>query len=76
MTDIQQMIINIPVYKPVNSAIIQANKSNSCSDAPVLSTYSIVNMIVDNWLNVLKHKHKLLTIHVEKPVYNRDIACG
>ncbi len=42
------MIINIPVYKPVNSAIIQANKSNSCSDALPLSTYRIVNRIVDN----------------------------
>ena len=48
MTDIQLMIINIPVYKPVYSAIIQANKSNSCSDTPVLSTYRIVNRIVDN----------------------------
>ena len=76
MTDIQQMIINKPVYKPVYSAIIQANKSNSCSDAPVLSTYRIVNRIVDNWLNILKHKDKLLTINVEKPVYNRNIACG
>ena len=70
------MIINIPVYKPVYSAITQANKSNSCSDAPVLSTYRIVNRIVDNCLNVLKHNDKLLTIHVEKPVYNRNIACG
>lgn len=76
MTDIQLMFINIPVYKAVYSAIIQANKSNSCSDAPVLSTYRIMNRIVDNRLNVLKHKHKLLTIHVEKPVYNRNIACG
>ena len=76
MIDIQLMIINITVYKPVYSAIIQANKSNSCSDAQVLSTYRIVNRIVDNWLNVLKYKEKLLTIHVEKPVYNRDIACG
>lgn len=42
------MIINIPVYKPVNSAIIQANKSNSCSDTPVLSTHRIMNRIVDN----------------------------
>ena len=42
------MIINIPVYKPVNSAIIQANKSNSCSDSLPLSTYRIVNRIVDN----------------------------
>ena len=42
------MIINIHVYKPVYSAIIQANKSNSCSDTPVLSTYRITNMIVDN----------------------------
>lgn len=69
------MFINIPVYKPVYSAIIQANKSNSCSDAPLLSTYRIVNRIVDNRLNILKHKHKLLTVHVEKPVYNRNIAC-
>ena len=76
MTDIQQMIINIPVYEPVYSVIKQANKSNSCSDSPLLSTYMIVNSIVDNWLNVLKHKHKLLTIYVEKPVYNRNIACG
>lgn len=42
------MIINIPVYKPVYSTIIQANKSNSCSDAPPLSTHRIVNRIVDN----------------------------
>ncbi len=76
MIDIQLMIINIHVYKPVYSAIIQANKSDSCSDTPVLSTYRITNMIVDNWLNVLKHKEKLLTIHVEKYVYNRNIACG
>ena len=76
MIDIQLMIINIPVYKPVYSFIKQANKSNSCSDAPVLSTYRIVNGIVDNWLNILKHKDKLLTIHVEKPVYNRNITCG
>ncbi len=48
MTDIQLMIINIPVYKPVYSTIILANKSNSCSDTPVLSTYMIVNRIVDN----------------------------
>mgnify|MGYP006885609071 CR=1 FL=1 len=48
MIDIQQMVINIPVYKPVYSFIKQANKSNSCSDAPVLSTYRIVNVIVDN----------------------------
>ena len=73
MTDTQLMIINIPVYKPVYSVIKQANKSNSCSDTPVLSTYRIVNRIV---VNILKHKHKLLTIHVEKPVYNRNIASG
>ena len=42
------MIINIPVYKPVYSTIIQANKSNSCSDAPLLSTHRIMNRIVDN----------------------------
>ena len=48
MTDRQLMIINIPVYKPVYSVIKQANKSNSCSDTPVLSTYRIVNRIVDN----------------------------
>lgn len=48
MIDIQLMIINIPVYKPVYSTIIQANKSNFCSDAPVLSTHRIMNMIVDN----------------------------
>ena len=48
MTDIQQMVINIPVYKTVYSIIKQANKSNSCSDAQVLSTYRIVNRIVDN----------------------------
>lgn len=76
MIDIQLMIINIPVYKPVYSTIIQANKSNFCSDAPVLSTHRIMNMIVDNWLNVLKYKDKLLTINVENPVYNRNIACG
>lgn len=48
MTDIQLMIINIPVYKPVYSTIILANKINSCSDTPVLSTYMIMNRIVDN----------------------------
>ena len=42
------MIINMAVYKPVYSAIKQANKSNSCSDAPLLSTHRIVNRIVDN----------------------------
>ena len=42
------MIINIPVYKPVYSTIILANKSNSCSDAPPLSTHRIVNRVVDN----------------------------
>ena len=42
------MFINIPVYKPVYSVIKQANKSNSCSDTPVLSTYRIENRIVDN----------------------------
>ena len=76
MIDIQQIIINIPVYKPVYSAITQANKSDSCSDAPLLSTHRIMNRIVDNWLNILKHKDKLLTINVENPVYNRNIACG
>ena len=48
MIGIQQIIINIPVYKPVYSVIKQANKSNSCTDAPVLSTYRIMNRIVDN----------------------------
>ena len=76
MIDIQQIVINIPVYKPVYSVIKQANKSNSCSDAPVLSTHRIMNRIVDNRLNILKHKHKLLTINVENPVYNRNITCG
>ena len=42
------MIINMPVYKPVYSAKIQANRHNSCSDAPLLSTQRIVNRIVDN----------------------------
>ncbi len=42
------MIINIPVYKPVYSTIIQANKSISCSDTPLLSTHMIMNRIVDN----------------------------
>ena len=76
MIDIQQIVINIHVYKPVYSVIKQANKSNSCSDAPPLSTHRIMNRIVDNWLNILKHKHKLLTINVENPVYNRNIDCG
>gem|GEM_PF-5920165 len=48
MIDIQLMIINIPVYKPVYYVIKQANKSNSCSNAPVLSTHMIMNRIVDN----------------------------
>ncbi len=76
MIGIQQIVINIPVYKPVYSVIKQANKSNFCSDAPVLSIHRIMNRIVDNRLNILKYKDKLLTINVEKPVYNRNIACG
>ena len=48
MTDTQLMIINIPVYKPVYFVIKQANKSDSCSDTPLLSTHRIMNRIVDN----------------------------
>ena len=42
------MVINIPVYKPVYSTIIQANERYSCTDAPLLSTHRIMNRIVDN----------------------------
>ena len=42
------MIINMSVYKPVYSAIIQSNLHNSCTDTSLLSTHRIVNRIVDN----------------------------
>ena len=42
------MIINMPVYKPVYSVKIQANRHNSCTDAPLFSTHRIMNRIVDN----------------------------
>ena len=48
MIGIQQIVINIPVYKPVYFVIKQAKKSDFCSDTPLLSTHRIMNRIVDN----------------------------